>query len=608
MNIFEITLPSPSHTTLLESVCRDLTRDQRRVVEGIVNQLRPLFEAPLTQTQIDQIFSQAEQNLTGAGVNRSGAGRAVDVTKAVGSAVGSKVGSVNNAINKLGGYLQTTAPVQYFDQKFEDLKQKISAKLGADSKTMAIVDQLGQYAKANPGKTAFVIGALTAVAAFAAGPAGGAVAGQVLRGAVELLKGEKLSTAVGKGIKTAAFGYLTGSVLDAIGDWFRSWTMNMVQYTPEIRKAEFGWSETINFSKEDLARVSRPGMELLSASSTEAENLAGYFRNADADRLSQLAKTFNSTGNPTAKIQAWDEFRKIFAKCTEPGYFEGAVVDDNTARQLAIANDKLYQTTVKMTKGIAAAAQGAVQAATGTGAAKTAPAQPTAAAPATPVANAAPAAKTPTAGTATNQVREHHIRLTNKEVKEIFAVAGNSLNEGPLDWLKTKGKNITTKVTTDKLSKIWKDEGKPMDSEQIALILDQAGVSKIVIASTFDAVKAPVPSWIRTPAAAEPVAVEPAATRDQGADVFGNMAQTLKTMQPPDTTSTGGSVTQTPTGLKHTAKTAGKTAQPDTATAQAAAPDAAQIIANLEKTVPKDVLMSVAAELLKKYTSRATPK
>ena len=430
----------------------------------------------------------------------------------------------------------------------------------------------------------------------------------MLRGAVELLKGEKLSTAVGKGIKTAAFGYLTGSVLDAIGDWFRSWTMNMVQYTPEIRKAEFGWSETINFSKEDLARVSRPGMELLSASSTEAENLAGYFRNADADRLSQLAKTFNSTGNPTAKIQAWDEFRKIFAKCTEPGYFEGAVVDDNTARQLAIANDKLYQTTVKMTKGIAAAAQGAVQAATGTGAAKTAPAQPTAAAPATPVANAAPAAKTPTAGTATNQVREHHIRLTNKEVKEIFAVAGNSLNEGPLDWLKTKGKNITTKVTADKLSKIWKDEGKPMDSEQIALILDQAGVSKIVIASTFDAVKAPVPSWIRTPAAAEPVAVEPAATRDQGADVFGNMAQTLKTMQPPDTTSTGGSVTQTPTGLKHTAKTAGKTAQPDTATAQAAAPDAAQIIANLEKTVPKDVLMSVAAELLKKYTSRATPK
>jgi hypothetical protein len=56
------------------------------------------------------------------------------------------------------------------------------------------------------------------------------------------------------------------------------------------------------------------------------------------------------------------------------------------------------------------------------------------------------------------------------------------------------------------------------------------------------------------------------------------------------------------------AQQTGATAQPAAAPAQPAAPDAAQIIANLEKTVPKDVLMSVAAELLKKYTSRATPK
>jgi hypothetical protein len=57
------------------------------------------------------------------------------------------------------------------------------------------------------------------------------------------------------------------------------------------------------------------------------------------------------------------------------------------------------------------------------------------------------------------------------------------------------------------------------------------------------------------------------------------------------------------------AATAQPAAQPQAAApAQPVAPDAAQIIANLEKTVPKDVLMSVAAELLKKYTSRATPK
>jgi hypothetical protein len=578
MNIFEITLPATSHATLLESVCRDLTRDQRRVVEGIVNQLRPLFEAPLKQTQIDQIFSQAEQNLTSAGVNRSGVGQAVDTTKAVGSKVGSAVGSVNNAINKLGGYLQTTTPVQYFDQKFEDLKQKISAKLGADSKTMAVIDQLGQYAKANPGKTAFVIGALTAVAAFTTGPAGGAVAGQVLRGAVELLKGEKLSTAVGRGVKAGAYGFLAGMGIKELGEY-----LGAVEVVRENIPGYTGLAK-IKFMREGTG--------------TPFQYIEGTIPSKLYPKIEYLLNSANAAfdrGDIAGGVRTYQAIKNIVES---PDMIEGV-------KSIAANNAALVQQAQTQAKNIglainsiSSAAQGAVQAATGT--AKTAPAQPTAAAPA---ADAAPANF--------NQVRENHIRLTNKEVKEIFAVAGNSLNEGPMDWLKTKGKNITTKVTADKLIKIWKDEGKPMDSEQIALILDQAGVSKVVIASTFDAAEAPVPSWIRTPAAkptVEPAAaVEPAA-QDQGGAVFGNMAQTLKTMQPPDTTSTGGSVTQTPTGLKHTAKTAGKTAQPDTATAQSTAPDAAQIIANLEKTVPKDVLMSVAAELLKKYTSRATPK
>jgi hypothetical protein len=66
-----------------------------------------------------------------------------------------------------------------------------------------------------------------------------------------------------------------------------------------------------------------------------------------------------------------------------------------------------------------------------------------------------------------------------------------------------------------------------------------------------------------------------------------------------------------PTQSRAAARTTAQPAAQPTAQAQpAAAPpaDAAQIITNLEKTVPRDVLMSVAAELMKKYTSRATPK
>jgi len=60
------------------------------------------------------------------------------------------------------------------------------------------------------------------VAAIAGGPAGGAIAGQVLRGTAELLKGSKLSTAVGKGAKTAAIGYGVGKIADMIKDFMPS--------------------------------------------------------------------------------------------------------------------------------------------------------------------------------------------------------------------------------------------------------------------------------------------------------------------------------------------------------------------------------------------------
>ena len=318
MQIFELSQQNKSNI-LIESVCRNLTHEQRRIVEGVVRDLRPLFETTLTADQIQQIFQQAQQKQAAqGGTGRTTIGKAVDTTKAVGSAVGSAAGAVNKAIDGLGRYLQTTAPVQYFDQKFEKLKTDITAKLGADSAVIKTINQLGQYAKDNPGKTAFVIGALTAVAAFSTGPAGGAIAGQVLRGAVELLKGEKLSTAVGKGLKTAAFGYLTGSVLDSIGNWFRTWTLNMVQYTPQIRDAKFGWSETIQWGDAQNG-----------GSSTVARNLQhGYFRNADADRLSELAKIFNTTGNPSAKLQAFSEFQKLLEKTSTEEYFTGAAVDE----------------------------------------------------------------------------------------------------------------------------------------------------------------------------------------------------------------------------------------------------------------------------------------
>jgi hypothetical protein len=441
---------------LLESICHSMTLEQRRIVEGIVKELRPLNEIALNPNQVQQIFQTAQQDSTTAGGNRTAIGQGKDVAV-----------KVNDTINKVGKWLQDTRPVQGFDKKFEQLKTIAGKKFPQLDKQLT---SMGAWAKQNPGKTAAIIGILTTIAALAGGPIGGAIAGQVLRGTTELLKGEKVSTAIGKGLKSAAFGYLTGAVLDTIGDWLRTWTLNMVQYTPDIRQAKFSWSEKISW-----------GDSANGGSQTISKSLdSGYFLNADADRLSQLVKTFNSTGNPATKIQTFEEFKKLLAKCAEPEYFERATITDKLDRALAIANNKLYQNTVELTKDIAAGAQGAVQAATGN-------------------------TKKPAATTTPESINRNFgsVQLTNEGIGDMFKKAAGKVGQ----WAQTKGQNLTTKVTADKLQSAWKKAGSPTDSDEIAKILQSAGVNTKIITQIYTSMNIPAPAQ---PAPAQTSTAQPA--------------------------------------------------------------------------------------------------
>jgi hypothetical protein len=192
-----------SRTILSESV-EGMNALQRAIVEGIYNDLKPLIEASLTADQVQQLFKGVEQNVSATGNNRTLVGAGKDA-----------VGKANDTINKVGRWLKDTTPVQQFDQKFKDLKDQINKKF-PDSKILDGVSALGEMAKNNPGKTAAIIGVLTVLAGLATGPVGGAVAGQVLRGASELIQGKDLSTAVGKGVKSAAIGAVAGGVGDAV--------------------------------------------------------------------------------------------------------------------------------------------------------------------------------------------------------------------------------------------------------------------------------------------------------------------------------------------------------------------------------------------------------
>ncbi len=207
---------------ILSEGYQDLTESQKIYLNRWEKELWPLLEeynrlaeATLTTDQIQDIFKGAEQQSIAGGQNKTMLGK---VGGAVGAAAKLPVDiakAVDKKINELGRMAQNAGPVKNMDAKFEELKKKIGDK---DSKIVAGVKRVSDWAKDNPGKASLAVGILTTVAAFAGGPAGGAAAGLVLRASKDLLQGEKLSTAVGKSAKTAAYGALAGMAFNYLTD------------------------------------------------------------------------------------------------------------------------------------------------------------------------------------------------------------------------------------------------------------------------------------------------------------------------------------------------------------------------------------------------------
>jgi hypothetical protein len=104
--------------------------------------------------------------------------------------------------------------------------------------------------------------------------------------------------------------------------------------------------------------------------------------------------------------------------------------------------------------------------------------------------------------------------LSEGQVYMIFnrVSAQQQLTEGPMDFikgaaakgmdkLKTVGKNLTTKVTADKLNSAWQKAGSPMDSEELKqFLLSYGGIETPVVDKVFTDLKiAAAPAAQATP-------------------------------------------------------------------------------------------------------------
>jgi len=222
MKLTEVGIRNYKSALLLNESWQNLTETQQiyigkweTTVWPLVEQYSRLLEAELTPDQIQAIFQNAEKVSIEQGTGLTALGKAGKVTSEV-------AGKMKAEIEKLLSAAQNSGPVKNMDAQFDKLRMQLANSLKgnpAGRKILQGIDNWKTFADENPAKSAFVIGAMTSLLAFASGGImSGAAIGFFLKLANNTIKGDKLSTAIGKGVKGAAIGALAGGLSQVIGD------------------------------------------------------------------------------------------------------------------------------------------------------------------------------------------------------------------------------------------------------------------------------------------------------------------------------------------------------------------------------------------------------
>jgi hypothetical protein len=476
--------------------------EQKHIVPFVTSLEKYITEAELTPDQIKSLFTSVEKQATDSGSNRTLAGKGVDATK-----------WINNKINELGASLAKSGPVTNLDQKVEDLKRKIGAK---DTKTVQIIKSISDWAKDNPKKASVAVGILTAAAAMAGGPLGGAVAGFLARATKDLLQGSKLSSAVGKSVKTAVVGFLAGNVFkflsDEMKDFFTSSTeadlkaasdalVNAkVQNLTQAVEAKYGeaadlWNEAFPDGNYKVnVNVSGTGgsyfsgdVILTKAQALEYNQLlktANEFRGTDIfseQGRQAMAKTYafleqvKATTDQSALaminaqgIEALNAIRAAGEAALEDPELKSQIakLSGDAAKDIAIMKD--------ITDLAAAAGQGAVQARPDKGKSVT---------------ESIHLSEIQVA-LLTEGIMDNIKGAASKVANKAKSAAAGVMRKG-VGAAQQVGKNITTKVTADKLLSAWKKAGSPTDSDKVYQVLRTAGISDEVMEPVFKSMSIP---------------------------------------------------------------------------------------------------------------------
>lgn len=296
-----------------------------------------LCEVAMDPTQIQQLFKDIE-----SGGGRTGLGKTVDAVK------GAKDKISDVWFNKFGGMLQSSAPVQAFDQKWEEIKSSIATK---NPELAAKLAKYGEFAKNNPKLHKFLlaIGGSVAAAlgvALAGGVGAGAlavgtgagIATGIINIADRLLQGQKASTAIGRGATTGAIAGLAAGAAAKIGEMIRA-----------------GISSDVIAQLKDM-RIMRHTMEY------NGQMFSAVTKEPETSMLNNAWEAMTKDFKPTP--ETIQKFADMMAKVSDPAYQEQI----SKTREIAIAAKEAAKSSIAVVRDLtniaASAASGAVSAAT----------------------------------------------------------------------------------------------------------------------------------------------------------------------------------------------------------------------------------------------------
>lgn len=436
-----------------------------------------LREAALTADQIQQIFQNVEQGATDAGGNRTMLGKGKDAAEAV-----------NKAWEDLKTKIQDSKPIKNVDSAYDSTIAKIEAGLGGpDNAVSKMIMKYRKFAKEHPIAQGFIYSALIAAAGISGAGLGGAAVLGLLKMADKLLQGEKFSSAAYSGLKTGAAAFAASKLGDLIkgvkpgeqvpaprpgaddlGYDFKNYDYYMHPDNGTVVQVPKGMGSP--FDSATAAGQARD--QLIAANNAAGAGAKSALKDLATDpNLSPIQQRLAADLAAGKNVQGADEFiRKAIAGAAK----RQSMIGDNPDGSAGEAMRQFMSL------------QRLQQAAMG------------------------------------DSVIRTGKKLSEGQVYMIFnRVSSETVMEGPMDalkgmagkaagWLATKGKNLTTKVTADKLNSAWQKAGSPMDSDQVAAFLQDQGVDAGVVNKVYTDLNLPAATDPKKDPALDPE--QPAAT------------------------------------------------------------------------------------------------